>query len=225
MYQADFHYGLTYFLALRAGFCDDVARMVAAVAELPDQDPGRAPVAQGKRMKSWTASDAEKSEAQDMLWQWHFPKPVRNSGAVTPGSPDARRIVEEGLAQGRISIMAQGLHPLQDSWSHRGIPSLDGVAGHPKERGGVLSTKTDQPWRWPGEALQAAQAAYSYLEAFRVRYPTKSGPCATAPAGWNSVSREADAFIRLKTKAEKRAWLQAHGITMPQNYWDDVDDE
>jgi RHS repeat-associated protein len=85
-YQADFHYGMTYFLAKRAGFCDPIARQIAAGAEFPDQDPGRAPVTQGKIMKSWGATPAEKSEAQDMLWQWHFPKPQRNTGDVIPGS-------------------------------------------------------------------------------------------------------------------------------------------
>lgn len=223
-YQADFHYGMTFFLAQQAGFCADMARRIAAGAEMPDQDPGRAPVTQGKVMKSWSASDTEKNEAQDMLWQWHFPKAYRNSGDVVPGSAEAQKIIADGLKRGSLALFAQGIHPLQDSWSHRGTPSLDGVAGHPKARGGLLSTKTDQPWRWPIEALQAAEATYNYLVAYRIRYPNQAGNCGRAPAPWASVASQADAYIRLRTKSDKRAWLLTHGITMPGTYWDDVDD-
>jgi len=215
---------MTYFLALRAGFCDDVAHRIAENAELPDQDPGRAPVTQGQIMKSWKASDAAKDEAQDMLWKWHFPKIQRNAGAVVPGSPEAQRIIGEGFSRGSLWHFAQGIHPLQDSWSHRGIPSLDGVAGHPTARGGLLSTKTDQPWRWPAEALEAASATYAYLVAYRTRYPRQAGACAQPPAAWSSISGEAYSFIRLRKKSEKRAWLKQRGITMPASYWDDVDD-
>jgi RHS repeat-associated protein len=224
-YQADFHYGMTYFLARRAGFCDPVARQIAEGAELPDQDPGREPVAQGRIMKSPRSSSVAKSEAQDMLWRWHFPKPERNTGDVVAGSPEAQAVIMQGLMEGRLFLFAQGIHPLQDSWSHRGTPSLDGVAGHPKARGGVLSTKTDQPWRWPAEALEAAEATYNYLLAYRTSHPQQAGTCGQAPSAWSAVSAEAMAFIKLRSKADKKAWLLRRGITMPGVYWDDVDDE
>ena len=215
---------MTYFLAQQAGFCDDVARRIAAGAEFPDQDAGRAPVTQGKIMKSWSASAAEKNEAQNMLWQWHFPKPHRNTGEVVPGSYEAQQIIADGLSRGSLAIFSQGIHPLQDSWPHRGTPSLDGVAGHSKARGGLLSTKTDQPWRWPVEALQAAEATYNYLVAYRMRYPNQAGTCERSPSPWKSVATQADAYIRLQTKSDKKAWLLKHGVTMPAIYWDDVDD-
>ena len=225
-YQADFHYGLTLFLAKRAGFCPDVARRIAGGTELPDQDPGRAPVTQGKIMKSFTASREEKSQAQDMLWAWHFPKVRRNEGAVVPGSRQARRFVDQALVTGQLSLLAQGLHPLQDSWSHRGIPSLDGVAGHPKERGGLLSTHTDNPWRWPQEALAAARASYDYLATFRLRYAHQAGRCSSqSPVTWSAIEPEVASYIALRSKSQKKAWLQLRGITMPSVYWDDVDDK
>jgi len=121
-------------------------------------------------------------------------------------------------------LFAQGIHPLQDSCSHRGLPSLDGVAGHPKARGGLLSTKTDQPWRWPTEALQAAEATYNYLVTYRMRYPQQAGACGTAPESWASVATDAASYINLRTKAEKKTWLLRHGITVPGTYWDDVDE-
>jgi RHS repeat-associated protein len=223
-YQADFHYGLTYLLAKRAGFCDDVARRIAAGAELPDQDPGRAPVAQGKVMKDPRSTAAQKNEAENMLWAWHFPKTARNSGEVTAGSAEAQQIVAAGLQRGSLALFSQGLHPLQDSWSHRGIPSLEGVAGHPSTRGGALSTKTDQPWRWPVEALQAAEATFNYLSAYRTRYPQQGGNCGAATSTWPFIAGEAMSFIKLKTKADKKLWLLNRGIIMPGTYWDDVDE-
>jgi hypothetical protein len=127
--------------------------------------------------------------------------------------------------EGKLYLFAQGIHPLQDSWSHRGTPSLDGVAGHPKARGGLLSTKTDQPWRWPVEALQAAEATYNYLVAYRMRYPQQAGNCTQHPTLWSSVATEAMTYITLRTKADKKGWLHRQGINMPGTYWDDVDDE
>jgi RHS repeat-associated protein len=225
MYQADIHYGMTYFLALRAGFCDDVARRIATGAEFPDQDPGRAPVTQFKIAANPRATSAQRDEAQNMLHQWHFPKPLRNAGIVVPGSQEAQAIIAEGLRRGNVWLFSQGIHPLQDSWSHRGQPSWKGVAGHPKARGGLTSTRTDQPWRWPLEAREASQATYNYLVAFRNMHPLSVGACGRKAAAWSQIEREVAAFIVLKSKANKSKWLAARGVTMPEYLWDDVEDE
>jgi hypothetical protein len=175
-------------------------------------------------MKDPRSTAAQKNEAENMLWAWHFPKTARNSGEVTAGSAEAQQIVAAGLQRGSLALFSQGLHPLQDSWSHRGIPSLEGVAGHPSTRGGALSTKTDQPWRWPVEALQAAEATFNYLSAYRTRYPQQGGNCGAATSTWPFIAGEAMSFIKLKTKADKKLWLLNRGIIMPGTYWDDVDE-
>jgi hypothetical protein len=224
-YQADFHYGLTFALAKRAGFCHEVARRMAGGTELPDQDPGREPVRQWKISKADWTTPAEKAEAQNMLWIWHFPKAKRNEGAVIPGSPEARRMADYAIATGRLSLLAQGLHPLQDSWSHRGVPSSDGVAGHPTARGGLLRTKTDNPWRWPAEALAAAHATYDYLVTYRLRYPHQAGRCFQTPVAWSSIEAEIATYIALQDNSHKKAWLLRRGISMPPEYWQEVDEE
>jgi hypothetical protein len=63
------------------------------------------------------------------------------------------------------------------------------------------------------------------VKAFRNMHPLSAGPCGTKPSAWSDIEREVAAFIGLKSKADKREWLAARGITMPVHLWEDVDDE
>jgi RHS repeat-associated protein len=217
MYQADFHFGMTAFLAREACIQPEAALRIAHFAEAPDQDRSRSPVSNA------IMGTAGLDRKKDVLREWHFPKPELTTGDVVPGSPYARRRVEAGLAAGSIQVFGEGLHPFQDSWSHRGTPSLRGFAGHPAARGGMMSTATDVPWRYPTEALAAAEQTFKYLQAFAASNPSLQvrggGPCRP----WEAVSAEASEYIALRERGDKRRWLAARGIQMPESYWEDVD--
>lgn len=229
MYQADFHYGLTYFLALKAGFSDAQARTIATGAEAPDQDPARAPIGtsvkaigdeilgalmQGPRGEK---KKAEEAELRGRLRADHFPRSDSDPNIVVPFSQESQQRVMKAMQTGDLHAFGEGLHTLQDSMSHRGEPSLRGMSGHPNERGGVLSTDTDVPYKYPRQALVAAQATYNYLVALR----NKQSGSASQPT-WGEIEAEVNQFIGLEERDEKKGWLRARGVTMPDTYWDDV---
>jgi hypothetical protein len=56
-------------------------------------------------------------------------------------------------------------------------------------------------------------------------HPVAVGACGKTAAAWSDIERDVAAFIGLKSKADKRKWLGARGVTMPDSLWDDVDDE
>jgi len=97
-------------------------------------------------------------------------------GAVWPDSTEANAIADRGIAECSLKTFSEGLHPLQDSWSHQGIPFTKGV-GH--WRGVVQTadgyTNVSGTWRaaasesadstdyWPADARKAAMATYKKL--------------------------------------------------------------
>jgi RHS repeat-associated protein len=230
LYQADFHYGLTYYLARRAGFSRMQARAIAMAAESPDQDPEHDPI----RTTVGAVTDAmlgmvmrgpighqkreEERELRARLRRDHFPRGDSDSNVVVPFSQESQRRVIEGMRTGQLATFGEGLHTLQDSESHRGLPSLFGMSGHPKERGGWTSKETDILWAYPRQAAQAAEATYNYLPAFARQ---RNGPSQNQPT-WLDVRSEVAQFIALKERSQKKNWLLAHGVDMPEDYWDDV---
>jgi RHS repeat-associated protein len=55
----------------------------------------------------------------------HFP--LSANGLVEPNSAAARAKMEDGLARGDLRAFSEGVHTLQDSWSHQGRPSVSAV--------------------------------------------------------------------------------------------------
>ena len=51
-------------------------------------------------------------------------------GVVEPGSTAAKARVEQGVRVCNFKLFAEGLHTLQDSWSHQGKPYLKEGLGH-----------------------------------------------------------------------------------------------
>lgn len=224
-YQADVHYGLTKVLALKAGLAESVAEAIARGAEAPDvPGDGRHPVENGKVVAwpAWTvrgeAARAERRAAEGRLREWHFP---RDAGAteVVPGSAAAASKFEDALATGNPIAIGESLHPFQDSWSHQGHPSLNGVAGHPDARGGLLSTKADETAAFPQDARTMARETYRKLVRVGEQHPTYR---AQAPAKFREFQDDVAAFIGADSKQEKRNALDRLGVTMPAAYWDDV---
>ena len=128
-YESDVHYGLTRWLALRAGYSESQADAIAIANLRVDGGlvesvqlgleyacaghfPEVAKLAQGARYPSARSVPAAPSDR-----------------IVHAGSEDARRSLhvamnvvkgQEGLMLGRLG---RALHSLQDSWAHQGVPS------------------------------------------------------------------------------------------------------
>ncbi len=223
-YEADFHYGLTMYLALKAGFVRQVALLVAEGAERPDQD-SREPVKNGFKAK--LGSDT----AKNTLREWHFPKPELMTGAVEKCSDSATAKLKHAMETGNITDFGESLHPFEDSWSHQGVPPL-GFAGH--ARGGLLSHNADLTFKYPADAMEAAEATYGAMMAFAFKHPHEAAGSQTAmpakPADWSQLQGEIEQFVHYSTKSEKRKWLLDRGIdlahtrfgTFSHSIWDDV---
>ncbi|HEX2836340.1 MAG TPA: Ig-like domain-containing protein [Thermoanaerobaculia bacterium] len=212
-YEADFHFGLTMYLAMKAGFNSEQAHSMANYTVQPDrEDDERTPIKSG----AWGALGNE--DARERLRDWHFPKAQVESGEVVPCSTWAREKIDRALRTGNFKDFGEGLHPFQDSWSHRGDPSLGGYAGHPDERGGGAAHDTDWSYRYPDVAMTAAHATYVYLQAYALKHPEQA---TGSSQPWSSIESDVRLFVNLRTKIDKRAWLEARGVHLDE-LWKDV---
>jgi RHS repeat-associated protein len=87
---------------------------------------------------------------------WHFPGADRGQ-AVLPGSAYAKREIEKGLSRCNLKIFSEGLHQLQDSYSHQSgirLPPWLGKVGHARDRYGwywqAWNNPLANPWASPG---------------------------------------------------------------------------
>jgi RHS repeat-associated protein len=201
LFGEDFHYYLTLYLAVRAGFGLAEALIIAHEAQAPDVDE-RSPVISGARMMQHPNPVVREREARELA-EWHFPKKDPYGGAVQPGSSIAASRSLRALSTGDLRLLGAGFHPLQDSWAHRGYPSLHGNAGHSKERGGVLSKETDKTYTYPYESLSAASATYCFLLEFRRKW-RNGGPLGPS---WEQISDEIEEYLLLENNSSKDFWL------------------
>jgi RHS repeat-associated protein len=233
-YEADFHYGMTLYLALKAGFIPRKAKEVAEGAERPDTDD-RSPVPNALNYLLNPDPFASHAAAR-RLQDWHFPKKDTYSGKVVPCSSWAREKIESALRRRNLHDFAEGLHPFEDSWAHQGNPPIDGNSGHSRDKTPgqwpptFMSHEADQTWQYPSDAMDAARAVYAYLQAFAFLYPDAATGDATVmprkPQPWSSFQSDVWNFVNLRTKAEKKKWFTDHGIdlshTVYGDLWDDV---
>ncbi|NLX59860.1 MAG: hypothetical protein GXY74_12315 [Phycisphaerae bacterium] len=185
LWNSDVHHDLTKELATMAGIA--CAEEVAAGANAPDEHEGSRPGMDG-------VIDAVKQLLLGvrpgpkiaLMAIWHFP--VSPDGEVHPDSPEARKIMEEGLEDCDFKRFTEGLHVLQDSWSHQGRPYISGI-GHGRgavwvdkgsggywqeERGtlnAALSGNTDRADLWPADVRAAGKATYEALKKFKEKCP------------------------------------------------------
>jgi RHS repeat-associated protein len=156
----------TYRMAVMAGFSRECARVIARRGNLPDEDP--------LRDSMMPVNAFEDPELAVVARSWHFP--TDTTGVVVPGSEAARSRYVEGIRGGDITLFAEGLHPLQDSWSHQGRPYIAGV-GHPSgyspARGrldgfwAAVSRSADDPEYWPADVRAALIATFDALMQYR----------------------------------------------------------
>lgn len=224
-YEADVHFGLTKWLAQKAGFESIEAELIALGNQRVDSGAMES-VSLGL---DYACGRKDPGAALEFA-RLHFPSdasvfaPARDR-TVAPGSPAARRAANDLLAlagEGRVSqfllLFGASLHTLQDSWSHAGAPGSAEIAaagcdaalmwGHSVSPGGPQSHAADLTGSAPVGLEPMAMATYAYLKT----YPVLNGRQRQA-AGWDQMAPELEQFARAATKTEKRQWFLSHDMT------------
>ena len=223
-YESDMHFHMTYFLAMTAGFSQTKARLIADACEAPDQDD-REPKMNGAKMVGGflAADEPDAAAAAEKLRKWHFPKESAWTGEVIPDSKWATELAFAALVRGNLRDFGEGLHPLQDSWSHAGTPSL-GAGGHPGPlvgtESGLMSHTADHTATNPSYALEAAYVTFQFMENYRDSWPRQLGPGNTKPLAWKVVRNDVLQYMRYDTIAEKQQWLMTQNAFI-DIYWED----
>ena len=223
-YESDVHYGLTYWLALQAGFNATQAHAIANGSNRVDSGD-----MQFLDLSFVYGGLAPNDDSSQQVSRYHYPTagPVPGppeTRTVIPGSAIAARAIDEAInaPKGQQGVMlfrlGVGLHTLQDSWAHQGVTDTAQIEGdlfkcdptrfwaHPRARGGFASHKADHTAAWPEDAMAMAMATYNVL----LRYPVITEP--RTPKDWNQLKPLVEPFVKATTKSDKRAWFAAQGI-------------
>jgi hypothetical protein len=227
-YSCDVHYGLTYFLALAAGY----TRGEAATVALEDWDVDRDP-----------ATDSEVAAARgawDVVTKYHFPIDPTQHKVVEGGTAAWERVA--GATD--LMFLGSGLHTLQDSYSHhgayignitdqekqyglmgKGAGALAAFAGKVKNRDvGIIHQTTPErvaqfglvgglksvDWTYTDSALlvRAAQATYDALLFFKLQRGEISRREARAiRERWDLIDADVVSFAVASTIEQKRQWF------------------
>lgn len=222
-YEADVHFGLTYWLASKAGYADWQSKAIA-VGDL--------------RVDSGSASTLE--VLLEYACAGDFPKVAREiqsrhypSQRAVPAAPEDR-VVERGSTAARarlletiaraagkeaqfLGLFGAGLHTLQDSWSHAGVPSVPAPGGGLKCNPQLVSGPPLRPGFGPHganltfvssiDAIAMARATYQAL----LDFPALQGPPRKAEQ-WGSLINAVEKFAVARTKTDKRKWFLDQGI-------------
>jgi hypothetical protein len=216
-WEADVHYALTYWLATQAGFSHEDADQIARGDQSYDESEHTSAIP----TVLWVVLSGDLGAARDLQLK-HFPSdallpsaPSRR--AVVPNSPSARRAAEAALTAGdaanALVTLGEAFHPLQDSWSHQGVPDIpynlqpNLIAAHPRARGGWKSHNADLTFLHADEAIEAAHETYAFLDRFlqrNTRYRRRTAPT------WSAIEPTVRAFATARTSAEKIAWATTY---------------
>jgi hypothetical protein len=165
-YENDVHWGLTYWLAIKAGFKPEIAFQIAQADQNDDEGDRDAVKLVVKTYEPWSKHDC----LSNWVYLLHFPSdkgpPNDPKGrTVSPGNSVAReRLLHLHPAQRPCDrptpqvpelpiLLGSALHRFQDSYSHQGEPDppfmwgfhpyKDLTWGHPQKRGGYRSHDAD----------------------------------------------------------------------------------
>lgn len=223
-YEADVHYGLTRWLALKAGYLDWQARAIAL---------GNFRVDSGLMgtlsLLPEYACVAQNIEIARTIQERHYPSatPVPadpEKRAVEPGSLAARKALARTISAGKgneaqyMGLLGAALHPLQDSWAHAGVPTVPGfgsavdcgraLASAPPVRGSNGPHAADLTYISPASAVAMAKATYEALTEF----PPVQG-ANRVPQVWSSLEPAVHVFAEARSKTAKREWFLSQGFT------------
>jgi hypothetical protein len=224
-FETDVHYGLTYWLARKAGFSAQDAKQIASADQELDEGPSvPAPWAVIHILISNSKTD------YDFVRVNHFP-----SDAVKPDDPENREVVAGSPAatsgaddavgdsadsrtkEAQLWKLGVALHPLQDSWSHRGTPDIPFRPvyelrpkmsyGHPCLRGGWYSHNADLTYLHQDDTIAMAEKVYSYLTDYLSHRPDlREHPAAS----WFDIKPRVEAFANAGSKQAKDAWFKGN---------------
>lgn len=225
-FEADVHFGLTFWLARQAGFAPGEADAIA----LADQRLDAGSIEYMTSPLQFACLSRFAPDAQDAQAA-HYPGETRVPAAATarrvvPDGPASRSLVETALrrAEGRnagimLGEFGRALHALQDAWAHQGTPSAPdwrrygiecdaGLAtAAPVERGGPAGHAAEMTWRWPVDTEAMAKSTYLQM----IRYPKINGASRNA-LPWEQVRPMLAGFIDARTKHAKAGWFVANGV-------------
>ena len=218
-YESDVHYGLTRWLALKAGFDPGQADAIALGNQRLDGG-----LVDTLTMSAEIACEAQHSVVAAEHQQRHYPAAKAVPAAavdreVQPGSAAARKSLAalHAMLPGKESLLlaklGEAMHPLQDSWAHRGPPGVLASWGpmscdssllslHGPARGGPDSHNADLTSAAPADVLAAARASYQVL----LDYPAVMGKL-RRPAEFEALVPALERFARADTKAAKAQWF------------------
>lgn len=222
-FETDVHYGLTYWLARQAGFSPEDARQIAGADQSMDQ--GKSAPAPWAVVHILIGNDVTDS---NLVRKHHFPsgtvEPAKpEDRAVVPGSPsatfEARNAVNNSTdgrsKEEQLWDLGASLHPLQDSWSHQGIPDIPFRPiyelrpqlsyGHPCLRGGWYSHDADLTYLHVPDTVAMADSVYSYLTDYLSHHPDLR---VHRPADWNNLKPRVTEFANAASKRAKEAWFR-----------------
>lgn len=216
-WEEDVHYGLTFWLATRAGFSRQDADAIAKATQSYDDSEHAAAIS----TVLWIILSNDEGAARE-LQRKHFPTdaplpspPLRR--AVAPNSPAARRGAEAALAPSNSAIalteLGETLHPFQDSWSHQGVPDIpfnlrpDMISAHPATRGGWRSHDADLTHLHVADALDMARETYALLTSYLARNPSRRQ---RASDPWDKLVPVVRELAVAATPAAKDAWAALH---------------
>lgn len=224
-YEDDVHYGLTHWLARAAGFLPAEADTIAH-GNVDYDRGGLSAIPLVKDASCFFNRDPSLSKEVRRI---HFP-----SEGPVPGTPLERR-VDAGSAPARseharllavpgktdaanLESLGQSLHPLQDSWSHQGIPDSPFAPfcdsrlswGHPVLRGGFWSHDADLSHKNLKDAIAMADATWAALCEYQNKLHQR--PCKRPFA---ELSPEVLELLQATTKTAKAKWFKDRGYAKP----------
>ncbi len=223
-WQEDLHYGLSKWLAYKAGFSLNDAETIAIGVQSRD-DGSLYPAVGTVISRTCFQRDVDYSR---LVQTNHFPSFGNVPGAppqrgVAPGLTDNAatelvwKEIKNSIANEPPAIALRNLgisiHPLEDSWSHQGIPDMpprpcshDLAWGHPADRGGYLSTKADITHLHVEDTVATARRTYELLEEFLKTHPTLKSH---GEARWTDLEPAVRSFAQANSKEEKVKWFES----------------
>lgn len=222
-YETDVHYGLTYWLASKAGYSEQQSHEIARGNELTDT--GMLDAKHAIIMRLCLKRD---KGASLLTRELHFrsqqeppaPPQVRPVNYTDSFSyARAQRLSKEGNHQLPESLKSFGeaIHGWQDSHSHQGVSNTfflcpdEWIWSHPVEMGNEFSHAADQTFKNPKKCENAGESTYQLLRRYR-----SSMNLVSQPREWTTLSSQVRQFCEASTKEEKMAWLEENGV--PQAY-------
>ena len=225
-WETGVHYPLTRWLAVKAGFSEADAELIASGdQELDDGTFSPAPWAVGLHI----ILTGDKSASKDVQRK-HFPSYGEVPGdpgkrAVEPNSKAARewalsevdsKISGKGKSRQRaLADFGNSLHPLQDSWSHQGIPDIPFRPGpevwprlswgHPVSRAAWANHDADLTYLHIEDTVATAKETYALLLKYLGNHKELK---AKESIPWARLESDVRDFATANTKETKYQWFK-----------------